>query len=65
MYGSTEALAAALSLTGEQGKAFSDTLNQMKNSSGALDEAFKKQNETYDAMKQKWSNTIQTMSIEV
>ena len=64
-YGSVEALGASISLTGEQSNAFSDIMNQMKDSAGALDEAFKKQNATFDAQFLTLKNKLTVVMIEL
>jgi len=64
-YGSVEALGAALSLTGAQGDAFKLTLDQMTNSSGVLDEAFQKQNQTFDAQFQILKNNLGVALAEI
>lgn len=46
MFGSIEAGQAALALTGEGAKKFKEDLEEMKNSSGATDEAYKKMEES-------------------
>jgi len=65
MYGSVEALGASISLTGEQNTAFTDTLNQMTNAEGVLDEAFNKQNETFAAQYQILKNNLGNVMIEL
>jgi TP901 family phage tail tape measure protein len=46
LFGSVEALSGVLALTGNQAGSFSSILEQMGNSTGATDEAFKKVNES-------------------
>jgi len=65
MFGSSEALGAVISLTGEQGEAFTNTLNQMTNAGGELDIAFAKQNKTLSASIQRMKNLSNLISLEL
>jgi len=64
-YGSVEALGAGLSLTGEQGGIFKETLKEMEDGEGALDEAFKKQNTTAAAQYQLLKNNLNVEMIKL
>jgi TP901 family phage tail tape measure protein len=55
------ALKGALSLTGEQAKNFSDTLMQMENAGGSTEEAFKKQELTFETL----SNQVEKLQIKI
>lgn len=64
-YGSVQALGAALSLTGELGDNFVDTLKAIEVGEGALDAAFKKQNETASAQYQILKNNLDAEMINL
>jgi len=64
-FGSTEALTVALSLAGEQAETFDAIMVQMNDSSGTLDEAFKKQSQTFDAQSQILKNNLNAMMIQL
>lgn len=64
-WGRTEALAAATSIAGATNKAYLDTLDSMVNGSNAVEEAFIKQSETFNAQKQIFINNAQAMAISV
>jgi len=50
LFPNVRALRGALALTGDGADSFTDTLNEMSNSSGATDEAFQKQRVTFDTL---------------
>jgi hypothetical protein len=58
MFGSVEGLNSVLALMNETGDNAIDVLNQMETSSGAVDEAFRKQNETTEAQFQLFKNEL-------
>jgi TP901 family phage tail tape measure protein len=64
-FGSVEALGVALSLAGEQAGAFDTIMKDMGNSSGMLDEAFRKQSETFDAQYQILKNNLNAVLIQL
>lgn len=61
LFGSTEALTAVLALTKEEGLDFKEILDQLKDSSGAAQEAFEKQKVTISAL---WE-TFQTLTDKI
>ena len=65
MVGSTEALNAVLGLTGEQGKAFETILNDMRDGSASVDDAFDKQSGGFKNSMQTIWNSIQRVAIQV
>lgn len=65
VFGSVEGLNAVLSLTGEQGEIYAATVESMVTETGALDEAVKKQSETFDANMKIVGNQINILAIEI
>ncbi len=65
LFGSTEALNAVLGLTGEQGEAFTRTLDDMREGQNALDDAFRKQGATDAAKQIENLNKMQALSVDV
>ena len=65
LLGSTEALAAAIGLTGPVGDAFRATLNDMRTGANAVDEAFEKQRATFNASMTSMSNSIGRVGIKI
>lgn len=63
LLGSAEAMNAVLGLTGEQNKAFTDTLDDMRNGANAVDEAFAKQAEEASAKFEILKNTLGHVAI--
>ena len=64
LLGSIEAYNAVLSLTGNQNKAYTDTLIGMRNGANAVDEAFEKKLGTVTAQTQRFQNYVQKIGIE-
>ena len=58
MFGSVEGLNAVLMLLGETGEASTEIFNNMKSETDALDEAFNKQTETFDAQYKMMQNNL-------
>jgi TP901 family phage tail tape measure protein len=58
LFTSIEGLNAVMSLTGEQGKAFTDTMNSMSDETDKLTEAVEKQKETFNAQIQLLKNNL-------
>lgn len=65
LLGSTEALNAAIGLTGKQGAAFTSTLADMRTGANALDDAFAKQSKTGVATMQRLRNSLESVAISV
>lgn len=65
LLGSTEALNAALGLTGRQAGAFGSTLEAMRGPAGALNEAFEKQSRTSAAAMQRLRNTLEAVAVSL
>lgn len=63
VWGSTEALAAVTSITGETNQTYLNTLDDMTNGSNALNEAYKKQAGTGKAQMQILKNQLQSVAI--
>jgi hypothetical protein len=64
-WGSTEALAAVTSITTSTNQAYITTLDDMRNGSNALNEAFDKQSKTSKSQMQMMKNNIQSLSITI
>lgn len=64
LLGSIEAYNAFLGLTGGQNKAYVQTLNDMRNGTNAVDEAYRKESETIANQTQRFKNLSQAVSIE-
>lgn len=60
---SSEAFGAVMSLTGEQNKAYKDTLDLMRDGTNALDDAFEKQSKTAKGTMQIAKNNFQSLAI--
>ncbi|MBN1830294.1 MAG: phage tail tape measure protein [Deltaproteobacteria bacterium] len=58
LFGGMESLSVILALTGEQSQEFTDILGRMKNTTGAVDEAFEKQKHTLDALWNTFTTSI-------
>ena len=65
LFGSTEALNAIMSLTGENNKNFTDTLKGMNNSVGKTDEVFKKVSESSGFQFQQSLTSLKNSAIEL
>lgn len=65
LVGSTEALNAVIGLTGNQNKAFTDTLNDMRNGAELVTGAFNKQNKEVWAVQQRMKNAIDQIAIAI
>lgn len=65
LFGSVEGLNAMLALTGQQSGRFAEDLAVLKDSAGATDSAFAKQNETFNRMKERVSVMAQTVMIQI
>lgn len=65
MFGSVEALGAAIALTGEQNEAFISTMVSMNNGVIEVDKAFQKQNATFDQQSQILSNELNVIMIKL
>lgn len=64
LLGSIEAYNAVLSLTGNQNKAYTDTLYEMRNGANEFDKAYSKKLETINAQLQRGRNIMQKISID-
>lgn len=64
LLGSIEAYNAVLSLTGNQNKAYADTLYQMRYGADEFDEAYAKKLDTINAQLQRGRNILQKISID-
>jgi len=63
LFGGMESLSVMLALTGEQSKEFTAILHNMKDASGATDEAFGKQKVTLSSLWETFKNTIGKQAI--
>jgi TP901 family phage tail tape measure protein len=63
LLGSTEALNAVISLTGNQNQSFKKTLDEMRNGADQVNAAFDKQNDTIFAATQRLTNSMQSLGI--
>lgn len=63
--GSSEAYGAVISLTGEQNKAYTETLAFMTNGTSELGKALAKQTETFSAKQQILNNKLSVMAIKI
>ncbi|MHC4984349.1 MAG: phage tail tape measure protein, partial [Planctomycetota bacterium] len=61
----TRALAAVLSLAGEQADKFTAAQREMENASGATTDAFKKQSDTLEFAKKEWVASFDALSISL
>lgn len=64
LLGSIEAYNAVLSLTGNQNKAYTDTLYEMRNGANEFDKAYSKKLDTINAQLQRGRNIMQKISID-
>lgn len=64
-WGSVEALGSATALTGQVSDSFTDTLNGMKDGSGAVSEAFNKQTKTSKAQYELLKNNLNIAMIDL
>ena len=64
-FGSVEGLNAVLTLTGKGGDKFTDTLEAMRNASGATDEAFQKMADSIGLGGQQIQNALKTLLIAI
>lgn len=65
LLGSVEAYNAVLSLTGNQNKAYADTINSMRYGKDAFSEAYQKQLLTINAQMQRGRNLLQKIGIDL
>ncbi len=65
LFGSTEALNAAIGLTGAQGGVFASTLKDMRDGADAVGIAFDKQNETMASGLTRTKNALQAVGISI
>lgn len=65
LLGSVEAYNAVLSLTGNQNKAYADTINSMRYGADAFSEAYQKQLLTINAQMQRGRNLVQKIGIDL
>lgn len=65
LFGSTEAVNAIFALTSSDGAPrFRDALDEIRNSAGATDEAFKKQSDTFEFAQKQFTETANAFQIE-
>jgi TP901 family phage tail tape measure protein len=65
LFGSIEAYNAVVGLTGSVNDTFTSTLDGMRSGINAVDEAFNKQNETFQATTQRLQNSMESIAISV
>lgn len=65
LFGSVEAKSAVLALTGAQAEDFTKKTNAMKDATGATEEAFNKQMNTFDSVKERIKTLAETAQIQL
>ena len=63
LFGQVESLTAVFALTGGQADVFDSKMNELRNSTGATDRAFKDQTEGVNALGFQWKQAQQTMAV--